>query len=177
MNDVGVLPPYYKMIVCSTELQISLCTWAHKLVGFTRLSVLSLSLHIWNISGLDASFELLAQGLATYVFVVKTSSSADAWRPTFADSVNDLTLVVVSPSPCLGHLVAHSLQQKRHYMNLCSLSWTLHHFRQFEDKSACNIVAVITESLPCFGGHIFSRWNCSEKVKGKYFIKPGLINE
>lgn len=92
--------PFYKILtsVCSTELQISLCAWVHNLVGFT------LSLHMWNISGLDASFELLAQGLATYVFVVRTSSSPDAWRPTFADSVNDR---IVSPSPCLGHLVAH----------------------------------------------------------------------
>lgn len=109
--------PIYKIstTVCSTELQINLCAWVHKLLSFTRLSIL----HMWNISGLDASFELLAQGLATYVFVVRTSSSADAWRPTFKDSVNDR---IVSPSPCLGHLVAHSYQQKRHCMNLCSFS-------------------------------------------------------
>jgi hypothetical protein len=44
-----------------------------------------------SISEPDASFEPLAQGLATYVFVVKTSS-VDAWRPTFADSVNDRTV-------------------------------------------------------------------------------------
>jgi len=44
--------------------------------------------HMCSISEPDASFELLAQGLATYVFVVKTSS-VDAWRPTLADSVND----------------------------------------------------------------------------------------